>query len=147
VPQSRGTPGDGWNPARRSDLIVKSDAEVLASPHEGGVVLAARFGGNHPLPRRDAGDILRRALAQLLDEQSFDVLRADAPRRQLVAIPRFSQVRLASEPDRGLLDRRLERQIFERVQGVVVDEDADGPLRAAGEPACRSCPTGSAEAS
>ena len=38
-------------------------------------------------PRSHARDILRRARAQLLDEQCFDVLGANAAGRQFVAIP------------------------------------------------------------
>ncbi len=54
-------------------------------------------------PRSDAGDVLRRAGAQLFEEQRFDVSGANAAGRQLVAIPRLGQKRLAAEPHRRLL--------------------------------------------
>ena len=40
-----------------------------------------------------------------------------------------AEERLAAEPHRRLFDRLFERQVLERVQRVVVDEDADRPLR------------------
>jgi len=48
---------------------------------------------------------------------------------QLVAIPRFGQVRLAPEPDRSVFNGVFERQVLERVESVVVNEDTDWPLR------------------
>ena len=80
-------------------------------------------------PRPDARDILRRSGAELFEEQGFDVSRANAAGRQLVTISRLGQERLAPEPGRGKFGRLFERQVLERVQRVVVDEDADRPLR------------------
>ena len=84
-------------------------------------------------PEIEAGsgssDAMRPPVAQLFGEERLDVRGQDAARRQLVAIPRFGQVRLASQPHGGLLDRLFERQVLQRVQRVVVDEDADRPLR------------------
>ena len=86
-------------------------------------------------PARDRGAIRRprhrsrRAGAELFDEQRLDVSGENAARRQLVAIPRLGQERLAPQPFGGVLDRLFERQVLERVQRVVVDEDADGALR------------------
>jgi hypothetical protein len=80
-------------------------------------------------PRSHVGDILRRGRAQLLEEQRFDIPGPNAPGRQFVAVPRLGQIRLASQPDRRLLDCLFERQVLERMQRVVVNEDADRPLR------------------
>ena len=99
--------------------------------------LAARRGRNavqHDGPPEieagaDAGHVARASGAQLFVEQRFHVPGENAARRQLVAIPRFGQERLASQPLGGALDRLFERQVLEGVQRVVVDEDADGPLR------------------
>ena len=66
--------------------------------------------------------------AQLFDEQRVHVPGENAARGQLFAIPRLGQVRFAPQPFGGVLDRLFERQVLEGVQGVVVDEDADGPL-------------------
>src|SRR6476660_8912948 len=57
------------------------------------------------------------------------ILRQDATRRQLVAVARFSQKRLAPELSRRTFNRLLEREVLEGVQRVVMDEDADGALR------------------
>ena len=79
--------------------------------------------------RSDARDVLRRAGAELIDEQRLDVPGANTAGRQLVAIARLGQERFAPEPRRGMFDRLFERQVLERVQRVVVDEDADRSLR------------------
>lgn len=79
--------------------------------------------------RSDAGHVGERCLTELLIEQRLDVLRANATRGQLVAIAPFGQVWFGSETRGGFFDRFLERQVLERVQRVVVDEDADWPLR------------------
>ena len=77
----------------------------------------------------DARHILRAPRAEVFVEQRLDVPGENAARRQLVAIPRLGQVRLALQPFGGVLDRLFERQVLERVQRVVVDEDADRALR------------------
>lgn len=61
-------------------------------------------------------------------EQRHHVAGENAARRQLVAVARLGQERLAGEPLGGALDRLLEREMFEGVERIVVDEDADGPL-------------------
>src|SRR4030095_3724675 len=80
-------------------------------------------------PRSDVRNVFRRARAQLLDEQSFDIFGANAARCQFVAIPRLGQVWLALQPHRRMFDGVFEGQVLERVQGVVVNENTDGPLR------------------
>ena len=66
---------------------------------------------------------------ELLDQQRLDVAGEDAARRQLLAVPRFGQERFATQPFARLLDRLFEPQVFEGVQRVVMDEDADRALR------------------
>jgi hypothetical protein len=78
--------------------------------------------------RSDPGQMVRAAGAQLFDEQRLNVSGEDAARGELVAVTRFSEKRFASQLAGGALDRLFERQMFERVQRVVVDEDADGAL-------------------
>jgi hypothetical protein len=80
-------------------------------------------------PRSHARHLLRCARAQFLDEQCFDVLGANAAGGEFVAIPRLGQIRLAPQADRGILDRLFKWQVLEGVQRVVVNEDADRPLR------------------
>ena len=65
----------------------------------------------------------------MLIQQGLHVSGENAARRELVAITRFREERLASQSLCGALDGFLERQVLERVQRVVVDEDADGSLR------------------
>ena len=57
----------------------------------------------------DASHIIGTSCTQLFVEQGLHVLRENAARRQLVAIPRFGQKRFASKPLAGLLDRFFER--------------------------------------
>ena len=70
-----------------------------------------------------------RASAPSCSRAARDFSGENAARRQLLAIARFGQKRLAAEPLGGALDGLFERQVLEGVQGVVVDEDADGALR------------------
>jgi hypothetical protein len=56
----------------------------------------------------DTGDVLRTAGAQLLEQECVDVFGVNPSGRQLVAIPGLRQVRFASEPRRGVLDRVFE---------------------------------------
>ena len=79
--------------------------------------------------RSDAGHVGERRLTELLMEQRLDVLGANAPGGQLVAIAPFGQVGFGSETRGRFFDRFLERQVLECVERVVVDEDADWPLR------------------
>ena len=55
--------------------------------------------------------------------------RTGSARAQRVAISVLRQVRMAPEDLCPLLDRLVERQVLERVQRVVMDEDRDRPLR------------------
>jgi hypothetical protein len=64
----------------------------------------------------------------MIGEHRLDVLRTDAARRQLVAIARLGEERLAPQAFTSVLDRLFERQMLEGVQRVVMDEDADGAL-------------------
>ncbi len=80
-------------------------------------------------PRAGSRDILARGVPQFLAQQRVDVAGADAAGGELVAIARLGEERLASQLDGGTLDRLLERQVLERMQRVVMNEDADGALR------------------
>ncbi len=99
--------------------------------------LRPRRGGNSmeedSLPevetRSDAGHVGERRLTELLDEQRLDVLWPNASGGQLIAIAPFGQIGFGPETCGGFFDRFLERQVLEGVQRVVVDEDADWPLR------------------
>ena len=77
----------------------------------------------------DARDIDGAPRAKLLDEQRLDIPGENASRREFLSIPRLGEERLAAELIGGALDGLFERQVLEGVQRVVVDEDADGPLR------------------
>jgi hypothetical protein len=79
-------------------------------------------------PGSDPGNVRSRPRTQLLGEQRLDVLRANAAGRQLLAIPRFGQERFAPQLHAGTSHRVFEGQMLERVQRVVVDEDADRSL-------------------
>ena len=77
----------------------------------------------------DASHIPRAPSAEVFVEQRHHVPGENAARRELIAIPRLGQERFALQPFGGALDRLFERQVLECVQGVVVNEDADGSLR------------------
>ena len=71
----------------------------------------------------------QRLSPKLLDEQRLHVLGENASRREFLSIPRLGEERLAAQFLGGVLDGLFERQVLEGVERVVVDEDADGPLR------------------
>jgi len=58
----------------------------------------------------------------------MDVRGVNASGCQLIAIPRFRQVRLAPQPYRRDFNGVFERQMLEGVEGVVVNKDADWAL-------------------
>jgi hypothetical protein len=72
-------------------------------------------------PRKDQG-------IRLPIEYGVDVPRLDSAPTQLGAVVRFRQVRFSAEQVRGLDHRLFKRQILERVQCVVVDENPNGAL-------------------
>ena len=80
-------------------------------------------------PRAGAGDVMSAAVAELEPEERLDVASENAAGRQLVTVSPLGQERLASEPLCGELDGLLEWQVLERVQRIVMDEDADRTLR------------------
>ncbi len=80
-------------------------------------------------PRADAGDVVGSAGAELEPHERVHVTRENAAGGELVAVSRFGEERFASEPLARELDGFLERQLLERVQRVVMNEDADRPLR------------------
>ena len=61
-------------------------------------------------------------------EQPFDVARQNSARSQFVAISGFSKEWLTSEAFACMLDSLFERQMLERMQRVVMDENADRAL-------------------
>jgi hypothetical protein len=65
---------------------------------------------------------------RLAREHRVDILQVDAAARQLGPVGRFGHVRFGAEQIRGSYHCLFERQILERVQGVVMNEDADGAL-------------------
>jgi hypothetical protein len=77
----------------------------------------------------DAGHIVDGGGAQLLGDEAVDVLGTNAARCELLAVSRLAEKRLAPQSRAGVLDGLLEREVLEGVQRVVVDEDADRPLR------------------
>ena len=79
-------------------------------------------------PGADAGNIVGAPWAELFFEQRAYVCPANAARGEFVAIPRLSQERFAAEYVTGALNGLFKRQVFEGVERVVVDEDADGSL-------------------
>jgi hypothetical protein len=64
----------------------------------------------------------------LVEEQGVDVLGVNTSGCQLIAIPRFREVRLAPQPHRSDFNGVFERQMLECVEGVVVNKDADWTL-------------------
>jgi len=52
----------------------------------------------------------------------------DSPAPQFLAVSVLAQIGLAPEDVRRFLDRLVERQILERMERVVMDEDCDRPL-------------------
>ena len=80
-------------------------------------------------PGSDARDVGGRTGIQVFGEQRLHVPGENPARRQLLPVAGLREVRLAAEPAGGAFDGLLERQVLEGVQRVVVDEDADRPLR------------------
>lgn len=78
--------------------------------------------------RADASHISCASLTQLVLEERLDVLGENTARRQFVAIARFGEERLAPQSLRGELNCLLEWQVFERVQRIVMNKNADGTL-------------------
>ena len=72
---------------------------------------------------------LIRPIAQVLDQNRFDIFLQDPAARQLSAIAFFGQVRMAAERRCSLQHGFLKWQVLERVQRIVVDEGRDRPLR------------------
>src|SRR6185369_3970367 len=71
----------------------------------------------------DVDDRLVSARPEILREDELDVLRENASGCDLGAVARFREERLAVELAGGALDGILERQVLERVQRVVMDEE------------------------
>jgi len=76
-----------------------------------------------------AGDVGGASGAELFAQERLHVARADAARGELVAVPGLGEIGGAAEAGAGLLDGVLEGAVLERVERVVMDEDADRPLR------------------
>ena len=67
--------------------------------------------------------------AELFAKQRLHIPGENAARCELVAIAHFGEEGFAPEPGGCALDGFLERQVLECVQRIVVNEDADRPLR------------------
>lgn len=80
---------------------------------------------------RDAADLLllvpQRAAVDTL-VRLLDVLLGDAPLAQPLAVGVLFEVRAPAEHPLSFEHRLVERQVLERMERVVVNEDRDGPL-------------------
>jgi hypothetical protein len=85
--------------------------------------------------RSDAVDRRRSAVFQFVCQHRIHVGRENPSCGELVAIPRLGEERFRAKRHGRAFDCGFERQILECVQRVVVDEDADRPLRR--EQVCR----------
>ena len=65
---------------------------------------------------------------KILTQNRIEIVEPDTPAGQLFPIPMFGQKGLTAEHARPLDDRLLEREVLERVQRVVVNEDRDRAL-------------------
>ncbi len=64
----------------------------------------------------------------MVGEERLHVPGENAARSELVAVSRFGQIRFAPEPLGGALDGVFERPVLERVQRIVMNENADRSL-------------------
>jgi hypothetical protein len=76
----------------------------------------------------DASYDTRRSVAQVFGKQRFDVFGQNAAGREFVTVSGFGQERFTPQLLGSVLERIFERQMLERMQRVVMDEDADGTL-------------------
>ena len=65
----------------------------------------------------------------MFPKERLDVPGENTARGKLLPITGLGEKWLAVQLVTGLLDRVFERKVLERVQRVVVNEDADRPLR------------------
>ena len=113
------------------ELAIPGEAEEL---REEIVMVRSRTAMQHEGPPQieagaDARHIALTQNPQLVAEQRVHVPGQDAAGRELVAVSRFGQKRFAPQLLRGAFNGLFERQMLERVQRIVVDEDADRTLR------------------
>jgi hypothetical protein len=80
------------------------------------------------LERAEAGDRLARTSPQVAPDHLVQVGEPDPASTQLETIPILGEIWVASEDVGRLLDRLMERKIFERVQRIVVNEYRDRSL-------------------
>jgi hypothetical protein len=76
----------------------------------------------------DTGDVVSPTLAEFVADPPLYLSGQDAPRTELVPIPGQREVRLGAQLPPCVLDRGLEWEVFEGVERVVMDEDADRAL-------------------
>src|SRR5690606_30628903 len=114
-------------------LDVLERPRLGQDPREAVAGLVRHAVHRHAAPERDAAieprDRHVGVVAELLEEYGLEIGRGDAPALELAAVAVFAQKRFAPERAPGVQHRLLERHRFERVQRVVMDEHADGPLR------------------
>ncbi len=77
------------------------------------------------IARSQETDQVVRLVVEIVDQLGRQVLRQNASGRQLLAELRLGQVGMTSEGRRPMPDGGVERQIFKRVQRVVMDKDPD----------------------
>ena len=124
--------------AQRRLTEVPGEVALLGAPQDGGGVKFPHARRNHGSPKRVAGvkpgkdDRIGLAI-----EHRVDILELDAAARQFGPIGRFRHIRFGAEQMRRFDHRLLEGQMLERVQSVVMNENADRALhREAGAPTC-----------
>jgi hypothetical protein len=78
--------------------------------------------------RAEVGDVLPCAFAQIALEDLFELTEADPPAAQSLPVLIFREVRMAAENLCRLFESVAERQVFEGVQRIVVNENRDRAL-------------------
>src|SRR4051794_5257997 len=68
-------------------------------------------------------------VTQILHQNSGQIFEEDAAAGKLFSIAVLGQIGIAAVGRAALLDRLVKREMLEGVEGVVVNEDADWPLR------------------
>jgi len=80
-------------------------------------------------PRAKATDRLAAAVAQVTFEDVLQLVEPNPPPPEVIAIAILGPVGLTAEDLPSLFHSLVEGKVFKGMQGVVVDEDGDRPLR------------------
>ena len=113
-PEPRQGIGVGNEPAQ---LVGRRQAQGILQ-HRFAQVATRAHGTNQPVG----------AFAQIIVQHGPQIFNANAAIGQFLPITVFRQVRLTAEHPRSGLDAVVERKVFERMQGIVMNEDVDRPL-------------------